>query len=65
MSAEVSILTLDVRIGERLDIGSRVRVEVLKKSGQSARLRISAPREERIQRVALSGEGIKAFPSRA
>jgi sRNA-binding carbon storage regulator CsrA len=43
-------MTVDVAVGERLFIGDSVVVEVVAKSGQQARLRVLAPREDRIDR---------------
>lgn len=36
-------LVLDVKLGEFLSIGEFARVELVQKSGQAARLRITAP----------------------
>lgn len=46
-------LIVDVRPGERLSIssGSEVSIELVKKSGQLARLRVSAPRDVKIERL--------------
>jgi len=45
-----STITVDVEVGEMLMIGETVVVEVLAKSGRHARLRLRAPREEKIER---------------
>jgi len=46
-------LTVDVTVGEQLAIGDSVVVELLHKSGRSARLRLVAPREVEIRRTPL------------
>lgn len=43
-------LVIDVRAGECLDLGGVVQVELVQKSGQLARLRVTAPREIRIDK---------------
>lgn len=44
-------LVLDLRPGECLNLdGARIRVELLHKSGQLARLRVIAPREVKIEK---------------
>lgn len=48
-----SALTVDVTVGEQLVIGGSVVVELLQKSGRSARLRLVAPRDMKIQRAPL------------
>lgn len=48
-----STLTVDVTVGEQLVIGDSVVVELLQKSGRSARLRLVAPREVEIRRTPL------------
>ncbi len=52
MAEEVSSLVLDVRPGESLSIGEEggVRVQLMRKSGQLARLRVTAPRDVPIQK---------------
>jgi len=47
---EASSLIIDVRPGESLSIdsGAAVSIELVQKSGQLARLRITAPRDVRI-----------------
>ena len=51
MSA-ASNLTIDVRPGDRLKIssGQEVSIELIQKSGQLARLRVTAPREVKIEK---------------
>lgn len=49
--ADVSQLTVDVRPGEHLLLeGGRIVVELLDKSGKLARLRVTAPRDVKIER---------------
>lgn len=49
--ADISQLTIDVRPGEHLLLeGGRIIVELLDKSGKLARLRVTAPRDVKIQR---------------
>ena len=49
--ADVSQLTVDVRPGEHLLLeGGRIIVELLDKSGKLARLRVTAPRDVKIER---------------
>jgi len=45
-----STITVDISVGEKLAIGSGVVVELLAKSGRHARLRLRAPRDEKIER---------------
>lgn len=45
-----STLTIDVRPGEIMDIGGVVQVELVHKSGQAARLRVTAPREVKLEK---------------
>jgi len=45
-------LTLDVRPGEVVTIGPGIRIEVIQKSGQAARLKIVAPPQDKIERSA-------------
>ncbi len=52
-SDEMSTLTVDVSVGDQLVIGETVVVELLKKSGRNARLRLVAPREVAIRRTPL------------
>lgn len=56
MSVDLSNLTIDVRPGEKLNIsaGQPVSIELIHKSGQSARLRVTAPRDVKIEK---SGNG--------
>ena len=47
----------EVRPGERISLdGGRVLVDVLEKSGKVARLRVTAPREVKIQREECDGD---------
>jgi sRNA-binding carbon storage regulator CsrA len=46
--SKLSSLIIDVRPGERLAMSGRVTVELLHKSGQLARLRVTAPRDVQI-----------------
>lgn len=50
---ERSSLTIDVRPGETLSIssGEAVSIELVHKSGQLARLRVTAPKDVRIEKV--------------
>lgn len=50
-------LVIDVRAGECLDLGGVVQVELVQKSGQLARLRVTAPREIRIDKKAPPKDG--------
>ena len=51
MAASISRLTIDVRPGEQLLLdGKRIVVELLDKSGKLARLRVTAPRDVKIER---------------
>lgn len=52
MAEERTILTVDVRPGEilRLVGGKNIDVELIHKSGQVARLRVSAPRDVVVQK---------------
>ena len=50
MTAERSVLIADVRPGESIVIADGVAIELVHKSGQVARLRISAPRDVPIER---------------
>lgn len=45
-----SSLVIDVRPGELLDLSGIVQVELVQKSGQLARLRVTAPREVKIEK---------------
>ena len=52
--ADISQLTIDVRPGEHLMLeGGRIVVELLDKSGKLARLRVTAPRDVKIERESL------------
>lgn len=48
---KLSSLIVDVRPGEHLDLSGRATVELLHKSGQLVRLRITAPRDVQISKV--------------
>lgn len=48
-TVDTSSLVIDVRPGERLVVAS-VTVELVQKSGQLARLRVTAPRDVKIER---------------
>lgn len=51
MSDPLSQLTIDVRPGEHLLLdGRRIVVELLEKSGKVAKLRVTAPRDVKIER---------------
>lgn len=45
-----SSLIIDVRPGESLDLSGVAQVELVHKSGQLARLRVTAPREVKIEK---------------
>jgi hypothetical protein len=48
-------MIVDVRPGDRLDLqGGLVTVELVQKSGQLARLRVTAPREVAIKKVSVA-----------
>lgn len=51
MSRKTSQLSVDVRPGDLLFLGDGVVVELLDKSGKLARLRVTAPRDMKIQRT--------------
>lgn len=58
LSSETSILTLDVRAGEMVMLdGGAVTVEILEKSGRTARLRVIAPRSMSIEKSTNRDEG--------
>lgn len=46
----LSTLTIDVKLGERLAVSGMAIVELVHKSGQVARLRVTAPRDVKIFR---------------
>jgi sRNA-binding carbon storage regulator CsrA len=46
----LSTLTVDVKLGERLAVSGMAIVELVHKSGQVARLRVTAPRDVKIVR---------------
>ena len=52
MNAERSNLIVDVRPGDRLTIaaGQDISVELVRKSGQLARLRVTAPKDVKIEK---------------
>lgn len=62
MSNGQSTLIVDIRPGDRLSIaGQEVSIELLKKSGQLARLRVTAPIETKIDKYpATAGIGVVA-----
>jgi sRNA-binding carbon storage regulator CsrA len=47
---QLSTLNIDVRLGDRLSFSGMATVELLHKSGQVARLRVTAPRDVRVTR---------------
>ena len=61
---KLSSLIIDVRPGESLAISGSVTVELLHKSGQLARLRVTAPRDVRIVKDYADKQG-DAVPSMA
>lgn len=61
---KLSSLIVDVRPGERLDMSGRATVELLHKSGQLVRLRITAPREVQISKE-LPQKAVDVVPSMA
>lgn len=56
MPEALSHLTVDVRPGETLEIssGQKVSIELIQKSGQLARLRVTAPKDVRIEKSGQS-----------
>ena len=55
-----STLLLDVRPGERIDLGEGLAlIEVIHKSGRVGRLRLTAPREVRVRKSAMTEAHIK------
>jgi sRNA-binding carbon storage regulator CsrA len=58
--AEPSKLTVDLRLGECLVMHGVVRVELIHKSGQSARLQITAPPEITIEKKSLGHANVVA-----
>lgn len=49
--ADVSSLILEVRPGESITIaGQRITIELVQKSGQVARLKVTAPRDVKIEK---------------
>lgn len=59
-----SSLVLDLRPGERLSLAGIVSVELVKKSGQLSRLRVTAPPEVRIEKE-RAPHGKESVPSMA
>ncbi len=59
-----SSLIIDLRLGECLAMSDGVTVELVHKSGQLARLRVTAPREVRIERLSEQ-QARTAVPSMA
>jgi sRNA-binding carbon storage regulator CsrA len=59
-----SSLIIDVRPGECLAMSNGVMVELVHKSGQLARLRVTAPREVRIEKLD-ERQALTAVPSMA
>lgn len=49
-NTRLSSLIIDVRPGERLALSDVVTVELAQKSGQLARLRVTAPRDVKIEK---------------
>ncbi len=49
-NTRLSSLIIDVRPGERLALSDVVTVELVQKSGQLARLRVTAPRDVKIEK---------------
>lgn len=60
---ELSSLIVDVRPGERLALSGIVTVELVQKSGQLARLRVTAPREVSIHKEGRDKDMAQAVPS--
>lgn len=53
MSGDKSCVVIEIRTGESLDIGNgEISIELIRKSGQQARLRIVAPTKIKIERMA-------------
>lgn len=54
-------LVLDMRPGETLNLdGDRIKVELLHKSGQLARLRVVAPHDVKIEKSGAEPEPVRA-----
>lgn len=54
-------LVLDLRPGETLVLdGARIKVELLHKSGQLARLRVEAPQDVKIEKEVAAPEQVRA-----
>lgn len=61
MGTVISQLTIDVRPGEHLLLdGRRIVVELLDKSGKLARLRVTAPRDVKIEREESDQKDVEA-----
>lgn len=61
MATNNSSLVIDLRPGEVLILdGARIKVELLRKSGQLARLRVAAPREVMIEKEVAEPEHVRA-----
>lgn len=58
---KLSSMIVDVRPGERLAVSGSVTVELLHKSGQLARLRVTAPHDVKISKVASTQPGNKSW----
>lgn len=54
-------LNIDLRPGEQVNVSGCASIELVRKSGQLARLRVTAPREVKIEKVAL--EVVNSVPS--
>ena len=58
MQQRESCLILDVRPGEHISLdGARIKVELVRKSGQIARLRVTAPRDVAIKKEKIEIAG--------
>jgi len=53
MPSQPTHMIVDVRPGERVALSGGVSVELVKKSGQLARLRITAPQDVKIEKKAV------------
>lgn len=63
MQKPLSTLTIDVRTGERLAVSGMAIVELVRKSGQVARLRVTAPRDVKIVREQSPEKRCEAEPA--
>jgi len=61
---EKSVLLIDVRPGEYLELAEMMQVELIQKSGQLARLRVVAPRDVKIVKK-FDQQASKHVPSMA